>query len=131
MYIWEWTKEEKGDGTLVDLGRVCITGAKGDTGAPGQQGPQGEQGPKGDTGPRGQQGEQGPQGNPGAPGTTGRSVLSVTKFYKRAASKPNKPAVKDPTDWYTSPPSFVKGNNYYESDRTIYDSVDSAGKNYS
>ena len=48
-----------------------------------------------------------------------------------ATSEPNPPNVKDPTDWYTSPPSFVKGNNYYESDRTIYDSVDSTGKDYS
>ena len=73
----------------------------------------------------------GAKGETGTPGTTGRSVLSVTKFYKRATSKPNPPDVKDPTDWYTAPPAFVKGNNYYESDRTIYDSVDSAGKDYS
>ena len=73
----------------------------------------------------------GARGETGTPGTTGRSVLSVTKFYKRATSKPNPPDVKDPTDWYTTPPAFVKGNNYYESDRTIYDSVDSAGKDYS
>ena len=71
------------------------------------------------------------KGTPGEPGKTGRSVLSVTKFYKRATSEPNPPDVKEPTDWYTSPPAFVKGNNYYESDRTIYDSVDSAGKDYS
>ena len=81
--------------------KVCITGAKGDAGAPGD------------------------------PGKTGRSVLSVTKYYKLNSIKPEKPTSKDPSDWYTSPPAFVKGNNYYESDRTIYDSVDSTGKNYS
>lgn len=35
MYIWEWTQEEKGDGTLDDKGKVCITGA---TGAQGPDG---------------------------------------------------------------------------------------------
>ena len=158
-YIWEWTKEVKGNGNETNL-RVCITGAKGDPGKDGTDGliPSiGENenwwiGDK-DTGIKAEGtdgrtpvitiGENGnwlidgvdtgvlAKGTPGDPGKTGRSVLSVTKFYKRTTSKPNPPNVKEPTDWYTSPPSFVKGNNYYESDRTIYDSVDSAGNDYS
>ena len=38
------------------------------------------------------------KGTPGNPGKTGRSVLSVTKFYKMATSEPNLPDVKEPTD---------------------------------
>jgi len=30
-YIWEWTQEEQGDGTLVDKGKVCVTGTAGDS----------------------------------------------------------------------------------------------------
>lgn len=71
------------------------------------------------------------KGTPGDPGKTGRSVLSVTKFYKTATSKPNKPSNKTPADWYTSPPAWKTGNNYYESDLTIYDSTDSTGQDYS
>lgn len=84
-YIWEWTKEEQGDDSLVDKGKVCITGAAGSSGQPGT------------------------------------SVESVTKYYKLAASKPNKPTNKEPADWSTTPPSWEDGNNYYESDRTLYD----------
>ena len=73
----------------------------------------------------------GAKGDAGAPGATGRSVLSVTKYYKLNSSKPEKPISRDPSDWHISPPAWESGKNYYESDRTIYDSVDSAGKNYS
>ncbi len=84
---------------------------------------------------RGAKGDKGDKGDPGAPGeqgATGRSVLSVTKYYKLAGSEPNPPSVKDPESegWFTTPPDFIKGNNYYESSRTIYSSaVD--GKDYS
>ena len=38
------------------------------------------------------------KGTPGDPGKTGRSVLSVTKYYKLNSSKPEKPTSKNPGD---------------------------------
>lgn len=63
------------------------------------------------------------KGTPGEQGKTGRSVLSVTKYYKLNSGKPEKPISKNPSDWYTSPPTFESGKNYYESDLTLYDSA--------
>lgn len=64
----------------------------------------------------------------GADGATGRSVLSVTKYYKLAETEPNPPSSRDDPDlesegWYITPPDFIEGKNYYESSRTIYNSV--------
>ncbi|RSX46126.1 collagen-like protein [Bifidobacterium castoris] len=79
---------------------------KGNTGA---QGPQGPQGATGATGPQ------------GATGATGVSVTALTTYYVLAASKPAKPAGKNPEGaWSTTEPELDRASNLWTSTRVDY-----------
>lgn len=79
---------------------------KGNTGV---QGPQGPQGATGATGPQ------------GATGATGVSVTALTTYYMLAASKPAKPAGKNPEGaWSVTEPALDRASNLWTSTRVDY-----------
>lgn len=101
--VWMRTKITYGDG------RTTVTGA---TPVTGDTGPMGPQGATGATGP------QGPQG---ATGETGVSVTAITTYYVLAASKPAKPAGKNPEGaWSTVEPALDRASNLYTTTRVDY-----------
>lgn len=101
--VWMRTKITYGDGRTTVTGATPVTG---DTGPMGQQGLQGATGP------------QGPQG---ATGATGVSVTALTTYYVLAASKPAKPAGKNPEGaWSTVEPALDRASNLYTTTRVDY-----------
>ncbi len=92
--VWMRTKITYGDGRTTVTGATPVTG---DTGPMGQQGPQ------------------------GATGATGVSVTALTTYYVLAASKPAKPAGKNPEGaWSTVEPALDRASNLYTTTRVDY-----------
>ncbi|RYQ21413.1 hypothetical protein PG2049B_1297 [Bifidobacterium pseudolongum subsp. globosum] len=92
--VWMRTKITYGDGRTTVTGATPVTG---DTGPMGQQGPQ------------------------GATGATGVSVTALTTYYVLAASKPAKPAGKNPEGaWTTTEPALDRASNLWTSTRVDY-----------
>lgn len=128
--VWMRTKITYGDGRTTVTGATPVTGdtgpmgQQGIQGVPGEAGPQGPQGATGATGPQGPAGPQGatgPQGPQGAAGATGVSVTALTTYYVLAASKPAKPAGKNPEGaWSTVEPALDRASNLYTTTRVDY-----------